>query len=115
MKTHEISFTTEQSVDSIKHALQGAIGKAEVGPIRSEHGGLLDAGPRPAVEIVIEKRGLGGVGAVQVYVFDHDAHREVTLVALGDGGLSRAIGGARATASLGKSVKMAEAIAAALR
>ena len=104
---------TSKSVDQIKQVLQAALKGADLSPIQSSTGGLLDAGPQAAVELLAEKKGLGGVGSIQVYVFE-SAQRQVKIVALGDGGMSRAFGGVKNTASLGKSVKMAEQVLAAI-
>jgi hypothetical protein len=103
--------TTQSSVDQIKQSLEGTFRGAELHPIQSS---MLDSGPQAAVELLAEKKGIGGLWAVQVYVFDNGDQRQVKLVALGDRGLSRAWGGMRNTASLAKSLKIAERAAAAI-
>ncbi len=115
MKTQEIVFTTAVSIEQIKQALQDVFRGAELKPLQSNTGGLLDSGPKAEVELLAEKKGMAGSWAVQVYVFNQGNQRQVKLVALGDAGMSRAFGGVKNTVSLSKSVKVAEQAAAAVR
>lgn len=114
MKNHEISISTALSVDQIKVALQGPLARAEMKPLSSATGGFLDTGPTAAVEFLAQKKALNGFAAVQVYIFD-GVQRKVVLVALGDSGFSRAMGGTKNTTSLGKSIKLAEQLAEAVQ
>lgn len=109
MKTEEISVTTPLTIGQIKSALKKPIGRADVLPVQ---GGVLD---EPAdLELLVEKKTLGGVAAVQVYAFDDGDNRRVVFVALGQSGLGRAFGGIKNTASLTKSVAFAQEMAATL-
>lgn len=113
VKTHEITVVTRKAVDQIKRGFQEPLARVSLKPLSSASGGFLDAGPTANVEFLGEKSSpLGGTAAVQVYVFDDGEQRTVTLVALGDGGISRAVGGVKNTMSLSKSIALAERLAA---
>ncbi|GAB2568560.1 hypothetical protein [Kribbella endophytica] len=114
MKQHEISFNTSTTVPQIKRVLADVFRGANLGPIESSTNGLLDTEAPADVELVADKRTITGAWAVQVFVFDREQHREVTLIALGDGGASRAFHGIKNTLSLSKSVRVAEEAAAAI-
>jgi hypothetical protein len=115
MKSQEIVVTTSSDVDRIKGCLSEVFRGATIEPLQSSTGGLLDSGPVAAVELLAEKKTIGGIWAVQVFVFDQGHQRQVKFIALGDSGASRAFHGIKNTASLSKSVKIAEQAAAALR
>lgn len=119
LKTSETSFKTTKSVQEIGRALQNALAHAKAGSIEeieSSSGALAAFDDRGSIEIVAQGQTLlSGQWAVQVYVYDHGESREVQLVALGDGGFTRAWNGAANTASLSTSVKKRDAIAAAIR
>lgn len=77
--------------------------KAEIGPISST---VLDE--RADLDFLAQRKGLTGHSAVQFFVFDRGETREVHIVALGDGGMSRAWGGLKNTLSLTKSTQWAD-------
>ncbi|AIY03018.1 hypothetical protein ART_3419 [Arthrobacter sp. PAMC 25486] len=83
--------------------------KADIGPVNST---VLDE--RADLEFLAQRKGLAGHAAIQFYVFDRGALREVHIVALGDAGLSRAWGGVKNTLSLSKSTQWAEQVRDAL-
>jgi len=119
LKTSEDSFTTSASVAELGRALQNAFAAAKAASIEevtSGSGALAGFDDRASIQVVGMGASLvGGTWAVQVYVHDRGDTREVTLVALGDGGLTRAWNGARNTASLSLSTKKRELIRAHLR
>ncbi len=120
LKTSEASVTTTMSVQDVGRALQGAFAQAKadsVDEIESSSGALATFDDRASIEVVGQGRGRLGSGhwAVQVYVFDRGASREIVLVALGDGGFARAMNGTANTASLTLSVKKRDLIAGLLR
>ncbi|MGW6279918.1 hypothetical protein [Kribbella sp. NPDC055071] len=114
MKEHEISFKTSTPVARIKQILADVFRGANLSPIQSNTNGLLDTEAPADVELVADKQTLTGAWAVQVYVFDREQHREVTLIALGDRGASRAFHGIGNTVSLSKSIRVAEQAATAI-
>jgi hypothetical protein len=114
MKEHEISFNTSTPVTQIKRVLADVFKGANLGPIESSTNGLLDSEPPADIELVADKQTITGAWAVQVFVTDRAQHREVTLVALGDSGASRAFHGIKNTLSLSKSIRLAEKAAAAI-
>lgn len=119
LKTSEESFTTTKSVPEIGRALQAAFAAAKVDSIDdivSGSGALSGFDDRASIEVVGSGGSLlGGQWAVQVYVHDRGDAREVVLVALGDGGFTRAWNGARNTASLSLSTKKRDVIRGFLR
>lgn len=83
--------------------------KAKIAPVTS---GILD---EPAhLSFLAERLGMLSQWALQFYVFDRGSHREVIIVALGDGGFSRAFNGVKNTVSLSKSTEVAEQLRAEL-
>ncbi len=118
-KTSEDSFTTTKSVAEIGRALQAGFAAAKaasIDDIVSGSGALSGFDDRASIEVVGSGGSLlGGQWAVQVYVHDHGDAREVTLVALGDGGFTRAWNGTRNTASLPLSTKKREIVRSHLR
>ncbi len=118
LKTDESSFNTHRSVTELGRALQGVLShvKAQsISEVESTSGALAAFDDRAEIQILAQGQSLlGGQWAVQVYVFDRGEHREVILVALGDGGFARAFNGARNTLSLGGSVKKRDEIGSLL-
>lgn len=118
VKTDEMSFKTTRSVSDIGRTLQRVAAdiKAEVDSIQSSSGALASFDDRVDIEVAMSGQSLiGPPWAVQVYVADEGESRAVLLVAVGDGGFTRAMGGARNTLSLSGSIKRRDTIAAALR
>jgi len=119
LKTDEIEFSTVLPVAQLGRALQEVLRSVKaksIEPIESSSGALSSFDDKAEIEIIAQGQSLlGGQWAVQAYVFDRGHDRLVTLVALGDGGFTRAMNGARNTASLGGSIKKRDEIAAALQ
>lgn len=118
MKTDDVTFRTPRSVEDLGRALSRSLSslKSEAQPIISDSGALSGFDDRAEIEVVADGQTLlGGMWAVQIYVFDHGLEREVALVALGDGGFARAWAGARNSVSLAASVKKRDVIASSLR
>lgn len=119
MKTDEMTFTTKLTVREIGRSLQDAFARAKaqsVEQIESSSGALASFDDRADIEVVASGSTLlGGLWSVQAYVVDKHLHREVLLVALGDGGFTRAWSGARNTTSLSASVKKRDEIGSLLR
>ena len=119
LKTSETSFTTTMSVPEIGRALQTAFAAAKaesIDAIDSGSGALSGFDDRASIEVVGHGGSLlGGQWAVQVYVYDHGDARKVLLVALGDGGFTRAWHGARNTASLALSTRKRDLVCGLLR
>lgn len=109
MKSNEYRLQTEMTVGQIKQCVQPVMAKADIGPINSS---VLDEGAD--LEFLAQKKGLTGHSAIQFFVFDRGGTREVQVVALGDGGMSRAWGGIKNTLSLSKSTQWAEQVVEAL-
>lgn len=106
MRTQEFTIDTGLSIDDIKLALQPALKGCDVDALES--GGILDVASGASVEFVATKAALlTGIAAVQVFIFD-GARREVRLIALGNTTAGRVMGGAKHTASLSKSVALAQ-------
>ena len=118
-KTDEVEFATAKSVPEIGRALQDVLRAANaqsIDPVQSGSGALSEFDDRADIEIVAEGQSLlGGRWVVQAYVFDQGHQRVVKLIALGDGGFSRAMNGARNTVALGGSIKKRNDVADALR
>lgn len=119
MKSSEISFTTRKSLADVGGSLQAAMARVkaqEIAQIESSSGALAAFDQRADIEIVGSgKTLLTGYWAVQVYVADEGEHRAVTLIALGDSGLSKAMHGAANSTWLSTSTKKRDEIASFLR
>ncbi|MEN2738921.1 hypothetical protein ABCS02_14115 [Microbacterium sp. X-17] len=119
MKSDLIEFTTERSVQDLGRRLQQAMQQVKahsVEPVDSGSGALAVFDDHAEIEVVAQGKSLiGGYWVVQVYVIDHGHQRQVCLVALGDGGFSRAWNGARNTVSLSASIGRRDTIATAIR
>ena len=119
IKTSEVSLTTDMVVQQIGRALQSAFGKAKaesIEDITSASGALSNFDDRAIIEVVGQGSSLmAGHWAVQAYVFDRGESREIVLIALGDGGFTRAMNGGANTLSLARSIKKRDLIANSLR
>jgi hypothetical protein len=114
----EITFSTPRSVQELGRALQQVLAQAKAGSVEeisSGSGALSQFDDKADIQVVAEGAVLTGMWAVQIYVVDEGATREVTVIALGEGGFARAWGGARNTLSMATSVKKRDQIAAGLR
>lgn len=111
VKTEIISLQSSLSLPELKSLIQSVIGRAEVSPLENS---ILD---NPSdFGILVEKKALmSGVSAVQVHINRDGDMNAVDLVALGDSGFSRAMGGYRNTTSMSGSIKLAEEIATSIR
>lgn len=109
LKTKEISLRTHLSIPDIKFRISPILEKAKIAPVTSS---LIDE--PAALSFLAERLGMVTQWAVQFYVFDRGDHREICIVALGDGGFSRAFNGIKNTVSLSKSTQVAEQLAAEL-
>ena len=69
----------------------------------------------PTLAVVGSTPGIINQMAVQVYFEPVGSGTEITLIALGDSGMSRAVGGTRYTASLSKSTAQAQKLIGILR
>ena len=119
LKSSETTLESTRTVPEIGRALQGALAQVKaqsIDEITSNSGALSGFDDRASIEIVAGGQTLmSGQWAVQVYVYDHGHLREIRLIALGDGGFTRAWNGAANTASLSTSIKKRDAIAASLQ
>lgn len=88
MKNNEYQLETNLTVSQIKQRVQSVLGKAEIGPIQST---VLDE--RADLEFLAQRKGLAGHSAIQLFVYNRGHMRDVQVVALGDSGVSRALGG----------------------
>lgn len=105
------SFGTKLPLQACADVIRRAVGNASVENLEY---GPLDT--RPDIGVLIQRRGfVGGYSAVQVHVIEHNEIREINILALGDSGFGRAMGGMRHTTSLAGSQKLAEEIVAELR
>lgn len=119
MKTDTMEFSTQRTVGELGRLLQQAMQETKahsVEPVQSSSGALSAFDDRADIEIVAQGNSmLSGDWCVQVYVVDKGDERRVAVVALGDGGFTRAFHGARNTVSLSKSIRKRDIIAAAIR
>lgn len=119
-KSETVEFTTSRSVAELGRLLQDAMRNVKaqsVEPVQSDSGALAAFDDHADIEVVAHGRSslLGGWWVVQVFVLDDGSERIVNVIALGDGGFARAMGGARSTVSIAASVKTANQIASHLR
>lgn len=119
MKTAESTFTTTRTVPDIGRMLREALTRAKarsIDDIQSSSGALSNFDDKADIQVVAQGQSLlGARWVVQFYVHDRDTHRDVTLVALGDGGFTRAMNGTTNTVSLSASIKRRDEIAALLQ
>jgi len=117
MKSDSVSFDIPDSVQMIGRKLQTIASqlRADVDAVQSTSGALSQFDDRSDIEVVLNSGPglLSGAWAVQVYVTDTGASRNIELVAVGDSGFTRAIGGTRNTISLSRSKQKQHEIAAA--
>jgi hypothetical protein len=107
IKTETITLASSLSIPELKSVIQSSIGRAEVSPVEN---GMLDT---PSdFSILVEKKSLvTGVAAVQIHINSDQGQNIVDIVALGQSGFARAMGGMRNTVSLSKSLEFASSIA----
>jgi len=113
-KAEEVRFASPHSVQAIGRELQGIFASLKAGsvePLQSTSGALAAFDDSADIEIVASGASFTSMWAVQVYVWDYEDYREVAVVALGDGGLTRAMVGARYTTSLGNSIRKRDQVA----
>ncbi|WP_409046923.1 hypothetical protein AB2L57_09395 [Microbacterium sp. HA-8] len=114
-----MTIETSRSVPDLGRALQEILSKVKatsIEQIQSSSGALSAFDDRADIEIIAQGQSLlGPQWAVQVYVVDEEDKRAILLVALGEGGFTRAMSGARNSLSLSASIKRRDEIAAALR
>jgi len=119
VKSDTVSLIVNHDLQTVGRQLQVALSQAKaqsIGETESSSGALSQFDDRAAIKIVASGQGLvGGGWTVQVYVQDQQERCEVVLIALGDGSLARAMGGARNTTSLSASIKKRDQIAASLK
>ncbi len=119
MNTSELELTSPKSLNELKSALQRVLAEARAKSIQEievPYDPLAVPTESVDLKIVAEGQGLiGGSWAVQIFADEHDEGCDVMLIALGDSGFARAMGGVRNTVSLSKSVQVRDAIAARLR
>lgn len=118
LKTSEMTITSSRETGEIGRALQGALARVKaqsIEEIQVEGGALAGYADRSDIQIIAQGQTmLTGQWAVQVYVDDQGLQREITLIALGDSGFSKAMNGARNSAWLSTSIKKRDEIAALL-
>lgn len=110
MKQDERTFRTALMIAQIKQVLSSPLRKGSIEPVQFD---ALSEPPDLALEIT--KFSLTSGQRLQIGVDDAGRHRFVTIVALGDGGLTRVLGGIRNTISFGASMKWAEEVVDALQ
>lgn len=119
VKHDEVTFHTRHSVKKIGRILQEVLvdrlKASSIDPISSGTGALEVFDDHADIEIVAQGVDLGTLWSVQIYVVDEGETREVTLVALGDGALTRITASAHNSMSLTKSIRKRNVIANALR
>lgn len=118
MKTMYRNFETGMSVREIGQVLNRAFGqvKGTVDPIASSQNPLDSFDGIPDIAVAAQGQGLlTGAWVVQAYVYDVGDRRHIGLVALGDGGFSRAMQGIRGSVSLSKSTEKMDAVIQTLR
>jgi hypothetical protein len=118
IKSDEVTFSSGRSVQDLGRALQGVLARckaASIEQIESGSAALSAFDDRADIQVIAEGASMAGLWAVQIYVLDAGTAREVSAVALGQGGFARAWGGVRNTASLGISIKKRDQIIEALR
>lgn len=117
LKENSITFYSHRTVDEIARILQDVLTHLKASSIQkisSGTGALEMFDDRADIQVVAQGVDFTAFWAVQVYVLDEGNSRNIMLVALGDSGFSRAMGGLRNTVSLTKSIKKRDSIATAL-
>jgi hypothetical protein len=119
IRSDELEFVSHRSVADIGRTMQAALAAAKarsIDQIQSSSGALAAFDDRADIEVVAQGQGfMSGGWAVQIYVFDEGERRRVSLIALGDGGFTRAMAGATNSVSLSASKKKRDQLANALR
>ncbi|RYJ04550.1 MAG: hypothetical protein EON52_16200 [Actinomycetales bacterium] len=117
IKQDQSVYNSSLDIGAIRQVLRGALGgKVEISPIQFD---ALDEPPEFA--ILVEKRTFASNSAFQVYIETVNDRRHITLIALGDGGLSTIAqvastnGFNKGNVRLGKSRQLVAEVVQALR
>lgn len=116
IKTSELSLVTSLDIKSAARVVNQffAQEKADVEPIIESNNPLDALEGQSVLSVVGSRQGRMNQWAVQVYFDHHEKGTQITLVAIGHSGMSRAFTGTRYTASLSKSVGQMEKLFMAL-
>lgn len=117
MKTKSVALETQLSVREAANIVNAVFAKmkANVEGIETSSNPLDQFDGVADIAVVGQRATLTSIWAVHVYLYDMGENCGVELVALGEGGFTRAFHGVRNTASLTKSVQKMDALVAALR
>jgi hypothetical protein len=121
MKTDMIEFETKRTTQELGRILADAVvaARGETAPYESPSGALQIYDDEKAIAVVARGQSsalsLSGFWAVQIFVFEQEGERLARLVALGDGGFTRAMSGSKNTVSLGLGVKKRDGFARQMR